>query len=184
MGLFDILKNLTNPYDSEESGFIDEAGGSKAEPAVQKRSGSFSGARRSGAHPPSTAAVSQAPAPVRYSSAARGPRREGRVVSIAGGAGTQAQQMVFVKPERYENARDIADHLRSRRPVVLNLETTPNEVSRRLLDFLSGVAYAQDSRIEPIATRTYLITPNDISLSGDFIAGEFAGGLESGSAYL
>ena len=190
MGLFDEIKKLTRPYDAEEGDFIDEADSGTAEPAVQKHSSPFSGvsgSHRSGAYSPSGAAtVTSSPgsASVRQASAARGQKREGRVVSIAGASGQQPQEMILVKPVTFGDARTIAGHLRDRHPVVLNLETTPEDVSRRLLDFLSGVAYAQESSIEKIATRTYLITPYGVDLSGDFITGDFAGNLESGGAYL
>ena len=55
---------------------------------------------------------------------------------------TTQLQVVLVKPARYENASEVADHLRDKRTVVLNLEKTQKDVARRLLDFLSGVAYA------------------------------------------
>ena len=190
MGLFDELKKLTNPYDSEEGDFIDEAVSSKPEPAVQKRSGPFSGfaaSQGTSARPASGAAtVTSSPGsvPARQASAARGAKRDGRAAGGAGGSGTQPQQMILVKPVTFGDARTIAGHLRDMHPVVLNLETTPEDVSRRLLDFLSGVAYAQESSIEKIATRTYLITPYGVDLSGDFITGDFAGNLESGGAYL
>ena len=190
MGLFDEIKKLTRPYDSEESDFIDEAENNKSEPVVQRRSGPFSGAsgpQRSGTYSSSGAATvssSPASAPMRPTFAARGTKREGHMVSIAGAASAQPQQMIVVRPVTFGDARVIADHLRDKRPVVLNLETTPEDVSRRLLDFLSGVAYAQDSRIEKIATKTYLITPYDVDLSGDLANSDFVSGLESGSAYL
>ena len=186
MGLFDEIKKLTRPYDSEEGDFIDEAENNKPGPAVQRRSGPFSGAsgsQRPGAYSP-TGAATVSSAPGRPVSAARGAKREGRIVSIAGAANAQTQQMIVVRPVTFGDARAIADHLRDKRPVVLNLETTPEDVSRRLLDFLSGVAYAQDSRIEKIATKTYLITPYDVDLSGDLTNSDFANDLESGSAYL
>ena len=186
MGLFDELKKLTNPYDSEENDFIDEAENNPPDPAVQRRPGPFSGLTGSqgpSAHPASGAAVVSS-APARQTPAARGQKREGRVVSIAGGSSPQPQQMILVKPVTFGDARTIAGHLRDKHPVVLNLETTPEDVSRRLLDFLSGVAYAQESSIEKIATKTYLIAPYGVNLSGDFITGEFADNLESGSAYL
>lgn len=59
---------------------------------------------------------------------------------------TTQLKVVLVKPERFENASEIADHLREKRTVVLNLEGTNKDVARRLVDFLSGVAYAGDGR--------------------------------------
>ncbi|MCL2153572.1 MAG: cell division protein SepF, partial [Oscillospiraceae bacterium] len=82
---------------------------------------------------------------------------------------TAQLQVVLVKPERFEAAAEIADHLRERRTVVLNLEQTNKDIARRLVDFLSGVAYAQDGKIKKVAVNTYLITPYNVDLLGDLI---------------
>ena len=83
---------------------------------------------------------------------------------------TTAQlQVVLVKPERYEEAAAIADHLNERRTVVLNLESTNRDVARRLLDFLSGVAYANNGQIKRVANSTYIITPYNVDVMGDLI---------------
>ncbi|MBQ1504899.1 MAG: cell division protein SepF [Oscillospiraceae bacterium] len=77
--------------------------------------------------------------------------------------------VVLVKPEKYENVSEVADHLRDKRTVVLNLESTNRDVARRLLDFLGGVAYANDGKIKRIAQSTYLITPYNVEIQGDVI---------------
>ena len=76
---------------------------------------------------------------------------------------------MLVKPERFETAAEIADHLRSKRAVLINLETTPKDVTRRLVDFLSGVAYAIDGKVKKIASNTYIITPPNVDLVGDLM---------------
>ena len=93
-------------------------------------------------------------------------RRSNKVVNIR--AATQLQ-VVLVKPERFENASEIADHLREKRTVVLNLESTNKEIARRLLDFLSGVAYANEGKIKKVAISTYIITPYNVDILGDLI---------------
>ena len=65
---------------------------------------------------------------------------------------------MLVKPERFDDASAIADHLNAKRTVVLNLESTNKEVSRRLVDFLSGVAYANNGQIKRVANSTFIIT--------------------------
>ena len=85
-----------------------------------------------------------------------------------GPAGGQTQ-VVLIKPERFETAAEIADHLRAKRPVLINLETTPKEVTRRLVDFLSGVAYALDGKIKKVALATYIITPYNVDIVGDLV---------------
>ena len=93
-------------------------------------------------------------------------RRSNKVVNIHT---TTQLQVVLVKPERFENASEIADHLREKRTVVLNLESTNKEIARRLLDFLSGVAYANEGKIKKVAVSTYIITPYNVDILGDLI---------------
>ena len=87
--------------------------------------------------------------------------------------------MLLVKPERFEEAADIADRLRERNTIILNLETTPKDVSRRLLDFLSGVTYALSGKIKRAAGNTYVITP-----AGMDFAGETTDGFENRGTYF
>ena len=96
------------------------------------------------------------------------PAEKGRNKVVNINATTQLQ-VVLVKPERFENASEIADHLREKRTVVLNLESTNKEIARRLLDFLSGVAYANEGKIKKVAISTYIITPYNVDLLGDLI---------------
>ncbi|WP_178667537.1 cell division protein SepF [uncultured Eubacterium sp.] len=92
--------------------------------------------------------------------------RSDKVVNIH----TTAQlQVVLVKPEGFEEAASIADNLNERRTVVLNLESTNRDIARRLLDFLSGVAYANNGQIKRVANSTYIITPYNVDVMGDLI---------------
>ena len=92
--------------------------------------------------------------------------RRNKVVNIHA---TTQLKVVLVKPERFENASEIADHLKDKRTVVLNLESTNKEIARRLLDFLSGVAYANEGKIKKVAANTYIITPYHVDIEGDLI---------------
>ena len=82
---------------------------------------------------------------------------------------TTQLQVVLVKPERFDDARPVADHLNSKHTVVLNLESTNKDVSRRLIDFLSGVAYANNGQIKRVANSTYIITPYNVNIMGDLL---------------
>lgn len=93
-------------------------------------------------------------------------RRNNKVVNIHT---TTQLQVVLVKPERFENASEIADHLRYKRTVVLNLESTNKDIARRLLDFLSGVAYANEGQIKKVALSTFIITPFNVDIQGDLL---------------
>ena len=92
--------------------------------------------------------------------------RRNKVVNIHA---TAALKVVLVKPERFENASEIADHLKDKRTVVLNLESTNKDIARRLIDFLSGVAYAGEGKIKKVAANTYIITPYHVDIEGDLI---------------
>ena len=92
--------------------------------------------------------------------------RHNKVVNIHA---TTQLKVVLVKPERFENAAEIADHLKEKRTVVINLESTNKDIARRLIDFLSGVAYAGEGKIKKIAANTYIITPYHVDIEGDLI---------------
>ncbi len=93
-------------------------------------------------------------------------KRSNKVVNIHA---TAQLQVALVKPEQYESAREIADHLRDKRTVVLNLEHTDKNVAVRILDFVSGVAYAQDGKVKRVAISTYIITPYNVDIVGDLV---------------
>lgn len=92
--------------------------------------------------------------------------RRGKVVNIHA---TTQLKVVLVKPERFEAASEIADHLKEKRTVVVNLESTHKDIARRLIDFLSGVAYAGEEKIKKVAANTYIITPYSVDIQGDLI---------------
>ena len=115
------------------------------------------------------------PEPVRSAPAAEPqpmsvqPRRNNRVVNINA---TTKLAVVLVKADQFNNVADIADHLKNKMTLVLNLETTDKETSKRMLDFMSGVTYAIEGKIKRVASDTYLITPLDVEIVGDDLISE------------
>ena len=86
---------------------------------------------------------------------------------------TAKLQVGIFKPERFgEETRSIADELMKTHTVVLNLEDTNKDMARRILDFLSGVAYANNGKIKRVATNTYIIIPSNVDLTGDDLLDE------------
>ena len=144
MSIFSNFKDWivgNDVVEEDEGGFIDDA------PELVNNNNNF---------------VEEEPAePVRETSAKRN-----KVVNINA---TAQLKVVLVKPERFEDAGAVADHLNSKRTVVLNLESTNKEVSRRLVDFLSGVAYANNGQIKRVANSTYIITPYNVDNMGDLL---------------
>lgn len=102
----------------------------------------------------------------------------GKVVNI--NAKTQLQVVVRNPVSFGEEICSIADELLRRHAVVLNLEKTDKETARRIVDFLSGVAYANNGKIKRIATATFIITPYTVDLTGDDVLDE----LESSGLYF
>ena len=145
MGFIDELKRLARPYEDEDEDNYDDFDDTGAVKVERREKPA---AREGGI----------------FSS--EGDRRNNKVVNIHT---TTQLQVVLVKPERFDNAWEIADHLREKRTVVLNLESTDEKTTRRVLDFLAGVAYAQEGKIKKVAARTYIITPYNVDILGDLI---------------
>ena len=144
MGLMDELKKIIHPYDDEDYDYEDDF-----EEPVKESSRSLFDDRKDDRREDR-----------------RSEDRHNKVVNIHA---TTQLKVVLVKPERFENASEIADHLKEKRTVVLILESTNKDVARRLIDFLSGVAYAGEGKIKKVAANTYIITPYSVDIMGDLI---------------
>ena len=142
MSILDEVKKIFNPYEDEDD-YEEEMEAQEPAPFVEERQ-ERRGERK-------TVSMDD---------------RRNKVVNIAA---TTQLKVVLVKPERFENASEIADHLKDKRTVVLNLESTNKDIARRLVDFLSGVAYAGEGKIKKVAANTYIITPYHVELEGDLI---------------
>ena len=152
MGILDEFKRLAHPYEDEDEEEFDDFDLSPRPVERRER-------ERTERTPRSDNSYSGTPGTEEE-------RRSNKVVNIR--AATQLQ-VVLVKPERFEDASSIADHLREKRTVVLNLESTNKEIARRLLDFLAGVSYANEGKIKKVAISTYIITPYNVDILGDLI---------------
>ena len=78
-----------------------------------------------------------------------------------------ALELKVIRPDRFESVSQIADHLLNKRTVVLNLEATNKETNRRIIDFLSGVAYSISGNLKRVANNTFVITPCNVDVSND-----------------
>jgi len=94
---------------------------------------------------------------------------------------TTKLQVVLFKPDRFsDETRAIADELMKQHTIVLNLENTNKDNSRRIIDFLSGAAYASRGKIKRVATSTFLIIPSSVGMTGDDLLDQ----LESSGVYI
>ena len=151
MGLLDSIKNIMNVPDEDE--FEEEIEDVEEEKPVEK--------------PKKTSSYEQSytkrPEPTVRSGG------KGKTVSF-----NQSQmQVVLVKPDRFEDVTSIADHLNARKTVVLNLEAANRDVSRRIIDFLSGVAYANGGNIRKVANSTFIIVPTTVDVMGELMLDDF-----------
>jgi len=89
------------------------------------------------------------------------------VARPTGGISSSALEMKVVKPERFDEVRTIGEHLLARRTVVLNLEETNKETTKRIIDFLCGVVFAIDGQVKKVANATYVVTPKNVDVSGE-----------------
>lgn len=150
MGVWDKFKRImdgTSEYDELENEendipFTDNRSESRSEPRYEQRAAQ--------------------PDPINVEPIKRG----NKVVNINA---TAQLQVVLVKPERFDDASAVADHLNAKRTVVLNLESANKDIARRILDFLSGVAYANDGQIKKVANCTFIITPYNVGIMGDLL---------------
>lgn len=147
MSLMDEFKKIIHPYDDEDDDYEEDVG-RDSEPTYFEP--------REPREPRESSRRKEVPAE----------ERRNKVVNIHA---TTQLKVVLVKPERFENASEIADQLKDKRTVVLNLESTNKDVARRLIDFLSGVAYAGEGKIKKVAANTYIITPYHVDIEGDLI---------------
>lgn len=158
MGIFDDLKKWAHPYEDEDEGYEDDFD----DLSGRGDTGAFTDRERDRDRDRSLRS--------------REEERRNKVVNIHA---TTQLKVVLVKPERFENASEIADHLKEKRTVVVNLESTNKDIARRLIDFLSGVTYANEGKIKRVAANTYIITPYHVDIMGDLIDE-----LESSGLYL
>ena len=148
MGLFDSIKNIMTIPEEDE---FDEELEELEEKETPKKKVQYEA--------PKTQKTEQAP-------------------RVLGGRGktvayNQSQmQVVLVKPDRFEDVTAIADHLNEKKTVVLNLESADRDVSRRIIDFLSGAAYANHGNIRKVAVCTFIIVPTDVNVMGELMLEE------------
>lgn len=77
-------------------------------------------------------------------------------------------KVVIMQPETIDDAQDICDHLKNKKPVVVNLEDIDKEAAQRIVDFLSGSVYALDGSIQKVSAGIFVIAPNNVDIMGDF----------------
>ena len=155
MSIWEKFKDLTKPYPEDEYDDYDEEEGEEGfeepveeEPVRPRRRSAFSVAAEEEEPAPKTAAPT------------------GFTGHVVGGASAK-QEVVLFHPVSFNDTSKAADHLRAKKAVIVNMENVDKAMARRVVDFLSGCAYAVDGKVNKIAQSTYLFCPYHMDVVGD-----------------
>ena len=161
MSFWDEIKNFAKPYNDDEDydDFDDEM-----EDAFEEEAAPVERAPRFGRREAAPAQESFAPAmsaTTAFTPAAN-TGFSGQVVNTS-----NKVQLILVRPESFNDAPTIAANMRAKKAVVLNLEGVEKNLARRVVDFLSGCAYALDGTVKKVSQATYVFCPYNMEVLGD-----------------
>ena len=156
MSFWDNVKKFAQPYAEDEYDDYDEdelAEGYEEEeveerPARTRRTPAFSIATNESAAAPA--------------SETKATGFSGHVVSNG-----SKQEVILFHPSTFNDTSKAADHLRNKKAVIVNMENVDKAMARRVVDFLSGCAYAVDGHVKKVAQSTYLFCPHHMDVVGD-----------------
>ncbi len=152
MSFWDNMKKFAQPYaDDEYDDYDDEELTDEFEGDAEERPART---RRAPAFNVSTSGEGSPAAPASGFS--------GQVVSI-----NNKQEVVLFHPATFNDTSKAADDLRARKAVIVNMENVDKAMARRVVDFLSGCAYAVDGKVKKVAQSTYLFCPHNMDVVGD-----------------
>jgi len=89
--------------------------------------------------------------------------KKGNLVNL--NALPKQMKVMVVDPSTFDDAQHVAEHLKSRKPVVVNLENADNEIAKRIVDFVSGTTYALNGSIQKIGNNIFLCAPNNVDVA-------------------
>lgn len=163
MGLWNGIKNLMNvnedDYDDDD---IEETG--EPEKKAPRKEKERERERE------------QREAPVKRETARTSFDRRSKTVPFSQGS----MEVVLVKPEHFEDVTSITDQYCAKKTIILNLERADHDLSRRIIDFFSGVAYARNGTLRKAANNTFVLAPSDVDISGETTGDEYDTGSYSG----
>ena len=93
--------------------------------------------------------------------------RRGASLRSIGGRANGDVQVHLVVPKSFNDAQQVADRFKSSVPVILNLQSSDPELSKRLIDFASGLTYALDGGMQRIADKVFMLTPHNVEISAE-----------------
>ena len=187
MRFLDELKKIVRPYEDEDDFFeganeqfkaqapaVAAAPVSREQALFESSFADESGSTYTEAPPPRKAAPK---APPKAASAAADADSEGSIFGNLSGEkpakrertvnfGGKESQVILFSPKTFDEAGEVVNHILQNRSVVMTLEGLPSDLARRLLDFISGIAFALQGKITPVSAKTYFITPQNVDIVG------------------
>lgn len=154
MSIWDSVKKFTRPYGEDEYDDYDDGLDGYEEEEAPRR-GSRSSVSESGSFDTADSAPSVG--------STRSTGFNGQVLSM----NSNKQEVVLFHPSSFNDCTKAADDLRDKKGIIVNLENVDKALSRRVVDFLTGCAYALDGKVNKIAQSTYLFSPHSMNVVGD-----------------
>ncbi len=90
-------------------------------------------------------------------------RKNSNVVNLT--SVQKQMKVIVVEPFSFDDAQHVADHLKNRKPVVINFENTEREIAKRMVDFISGTTYALGGTIQKVGNHIFLCAPNNVDVA-------------------
>lgn len=154
MSIWDSVKKFTRPYGDDEYDDYDDGLDGYEEEEAPRRGGRTSDSESAPYTAADTTASSGAAKPTGFS---------GTVLNM----NSHKQEVVLFHPSSFNDCTKAADDLRDKKGIIVNLENVDKALSRRVVDFLTGCAYALDGKVTKIAQSTYLFSPHSMNVVGD-----------------
>lgn len=176
MGFMDELKKLTQPYDDEDDIYEGADPKFASQPKAEDKKPFASAAKTFESNFAGESSVpdaaSQQPKPpaegglfgglgFKKNARAKVPGRE-RMVNFGG----KDTQVILFSPKGFDEAGELVNYMLQNTTVVMTLEGVPTDMGRRLLDFMSGIAFALQGKITPVSAKTYFVTPQNVDILG------------------
>jgi cell division inhibitor SepF len=77
-------------------------------------------------------------------------------------------EVVILQPTTYDEAQEICNHIKSKRPVIINLESMDRNIAQRIMDFVSGSCYTLNGNLQRVTNNIFIIAPENVDIAGDF----------------
>ena len=157
-----VYFGIAEEEDWDEDGYLTEE--ELAEPYERRTCA----ACRRGARGATTTTTGPIPSPTAQRTSILRPRSSARRVrNLEPVQAPGASRVHLILPRSFNDAQQVADRFKNGVPVILNLQSADAELSKRLIDFASGLTYALDGGMQRIADKVFLLTPSDVELSAE-----------------